>query len=81
MERVTIVKHALLSEINAQMDSLPACRNLHASNVVHDPGRISGGNWMMQQFRRSGHDHDEAECRLAIDEFMSDMQERYDIVE
>ena len=81
MERVVIVKHALLREINAHMESLPACRNLHASNVAHDPGRISGGNWMMQQFRRSGHDHDEAECQLAIGEFVAEMQGRFDIVE
>ena len=76
-----IVKHALLREINAQMGSLAACRNLHALDVVHDPGRISGANWMMQQFRRSGHDHDEVGCRLAIGEFIAEMQERYDIVE
>ena len=81
MERVIIVKHALLREINAHMESLPACRNLHALNVVHDPGRISGGNWKMQQFRRSGHDHDEAECQLAIGEFVAEMQGRFDIVE
>lgn len=81
MERVIIVKHALLSEINAQMESLAACRNLHPLDVVHDPRRISGGNWMMQQFRRSGHDHDEAECQLAIGEFIAEMQERFDIVE
>jgi hypothetical protein len=81
MERVIIAKHALLSEINAQMKSLTACRNLHALDVAHDSGRISGGNWMMQQFRRSGHDHDEAECQLAIGEFIAEMQERFDIVE
>lgn len=35
----------------------------------------------MQQFRPSGHDYDEAECKLAIAEFMVEMQERYDIGE
>ena len=81
MERVVIVKNALLSEINAHMKSLPACRNLHALDVVYDPGRIRGGNWTMQQFRRSGPVHDEAECQQAIGEFMAELQERYDIVE
>ena len=80
MERVIIAKHALLSEINAQMKSLAACRNLDALDVVHDPERIGGGNWMMQQFRRCGHDHDEAECQLAIGEFIVEMQERFDII-
>jgi hypothetical protein len=81
MERVIIVKHALLSEINAQMESLAICRNLDVSDLLHDAGRISGGNWKMQQFRRSGHDHDEAECQLAIGEFIAEMQDRFDIVE
>ncbi|MEP7181309.1 MAG: hypothetical protein ABI886_03870 [Betaproteobacteria bacterium] len=78
---MVIVKQALLSEVNAHMESLPVCRNLHASDLIHDPERIRGGNWTMQQFRRSGHDYDEAECHLAIDEFMAEMQERFDIVE
>ena len=81
MERVVIVKEALLIEVNAHMKSLLPCRNLHASDLVHDPERIRGGNWKMQQFRRSGHDYDEAECHLAIDEFMAEMQERFDISE
>ena len=81
MERVDIVKDALLAEVNAHMESLFPCRNLHALDLVHDPERIRGGNWKMQQFRRSGHDFDEAECHLAIEEFMVEMQERFDIAE
>ncbi len=49
--------------------------------VVDDPARIRGGNWTMQQFRRSGPVHDEAECQQTIGEFIADTQERYDIVE
>ena len=81
MERVDIVKDALLAEVNAQMDSLAPCRNLHALDLVHDPDRIRGGNWQMQQFRRTGQDYDEAECLLAIEEFMVEMQERFDLAE
>jgi len=81
MRRVGIMKDALLNEINAHIESLPACRNLRALDLVHDPARIRGANWTMQQFRRSGPNYNEAECQLAIGEFMSDMQERYDIVE
>jgi len=70
VERVTIVKHALLREINPD-------RALR----VDDPARIRGGNWTMQGFRRSGHVYDESECQMSIAEFMADTQERYDIVE
>ena len=60
MERVLIVKHALLSEINAHMKSLPGCRDMDVLDLMHDPGRIRGGNWSMQQFRPTGPKHDEA---------------------
>jgi hypothetical protein len=58
-----------------------ARRNLHALDVVKDPLRVQGGNWRMQEFRRSGHIYDGAECQMSIDEFMADTRERFDIVE
>ena len=81
MERVTIVKDALMREINQEMALSSACRGLHALDVVRDPARVQGANWKMQGFRRSGHGHDEAECQVSIAEFMADMQERFDIGE
>ena len=77
----TIVKHALLREINRDTASRPAGRNLDTLGVVHDPARIQGGNWKMQEFRRSGPVHDEAECQMSIAEFMADTRERDDILE
>ena len=81
MERVTIVKHALVMGINREMAFRQARRNLHALNVEDDPARIRGGNWKMQGFRRSGPGYDESECQMSIAEFMADTRERYDIVE
>jgi hypothetical protein len=40
--------------------------------AVQDSGRIQGGNWSMQGFRRSGHVHDEDECQMSIAEFMAE---------
>ena len=81
MERVTIVKHALLRANNREMAFRSARRILHALDVVDDPARIRGGNWKMQGFRRSGPVYDVAEGEMSIAEFMADTQERYDIVE
>jgi len=81
---VTIVKHTLLREINQDMAWRTAHRNLHALNVVHevhDRGRIQGGNWKMQGFRRSGPVYDVAEGEMSIAEFMADTQVRDDIVD
>jgi hypothetical protein len=78
---MTIVKHALLREINREMAFRQARRILHPLDGADDPARIRGGNWKMQGFRRSGHVHDEFECQMSIAEFMADTQERYDIVE
>jgi hypothetical protein len=72
------MKHTLLREINRDTASRPALRALA---VAHDPAPIRGGNWNMQGFRRSGHDHDEAECEMSIAEFMVNAQERGDIVD
>jgi hypothetical protein len=62
VERVNIMKPR---EVNQDMSMR------HAGAVIHDPARIQGGNWKMQGFRRSGHDHDEAECQMSIAEFMA----------
>ena len=58
-----------------------ARRDVNALDVADDPGRIRGGNWKMQGFRRSGHVHDESETQMSIDEFMADTREPHDIVE
>ena len=81
VERVTIVKRALVTGINREMALRQARRNLHALDGVDDPARIRGGNWTMQGFRRSGPVCDESECQMSIAEFMADTRERYDIVE
>jgi hypothetical protein len=75
------MKHTLLREINQDMALRHARRNLRALDAVQDPARIQGGNWQMQEFRRSRHIHDEAECQMSITEFMADAQERNDIVD
>ena len=81
VERVTIVKHALVRGINREMAFRSARCNLNALDAVDDLARIRGGNWTMQGLRRSGSVHDESECQMSIAEFMADTQERYDIVE
>jgi hypothetical protein len=81
VERVTIVKHALVRGINREMAFRSARCNLNALDAVDDLARIRGGNWTMQGFRRSGSVYDESECQMSIAEFMADTQERYDIVE
>jgi hypothetical protein len=81
VERVTIVKHALLREINREMAFRQARPTLLPLDVADDPARIRGGNWKMQGFRPSGHVHDESECQMSIAEFMADTKERYEIVE
>ena len=75
------MKHAPLREINRDMTLRQAGRNRDALGVVHDPARIQGGNWKMQEFRRSGPVHDEAECQMSIAEFMADTRERDNIIE
>ena len=75
------MKHTLLREINQDMASRAARRNLPALALAHDPARIQGGNWQMQGFRRSGYVHDEAECEMSITEFMADAQQRNYIVD
>jgi hypothetical protein len=77
--RVSIAKDALLREINQEMASLPACRNLRFADVVSDPARVRGGNWMMGRLLRSGYDHAEFECQKAMADFTADLQERFDI--
>jgi hypothetical protein len=79
VERVIIVKDALLAEINQEMASLHACRNLRVMNVVDDPARARGANWMTSGFLRSGYDHAEFECQRAMVDFMADLQKRFDI--
>ena len=81
MARVIIVKEALLDEINQEMASLRACRNLRVVDVVHDPERVQGGNWKTVGLLRSGYDHAEFECRKAMADFTADLQERFDIAE
>ena len=81
MARVLIAKKALLDEINQEMASLPACRNLGVVEVVPDPARAHGGNWMIVGPPRSGYDHAEFECRKAMVDFTADLQERFDIAE
>jgi hypothetical protein len=82
VERVTIVKHALVRGINREMAFRAARRDLNALDVADDPARIRGGNWKMQGFRPSGHVRDESETQMSIDdEFMADTRERHDIVE
>jgi hypothetical protein len=81
MARVIIAKEALLIEINRQMASLRACRNLRVVDVVHDPARAHGGNWVTKGLLRSGYDHAEFECQRAMVDFTADMQERFDIAE
>jgi ssRNA-specific RNase YbeY (16S rRNA maturation enzyme) len=48
---------------------------------VHDPLRSHGGNWTTQGMHRSGYDHAEFECQKAMADFMTEMHERFDIVE
>jgi hypothetical protein len=79
--RMTIMRHTLLREINQDSALRHVGRNLHALDAVRGPTRIQGGNWQMQEFRRSGQIHDEAECEMSITEFMADVQERNDIVD
>jgi hypothetical protein len=74
------VKHALPRGINREMAFRRTRRNLDIDGI-DDLGRIRGGNWKMQGFRRSGHVYDEAESQMSIDEFMADTRERNDIVE
>jgi hypothetical protein len=75
------VKHALPRGSSREMVFRRGHRNLDALDVVDDPGRIRGGNWKMQGFRRSGHRYDESESQMSIDEFMANTRERQDIVE
>ena len=79
MARVTITKDALLAEINQEMASLHACRNLRVMGVADDPARTRGANWMTTGFLRSGYDHAEFECQKAMVDYMADLQERFDI--
>lgn len=79
VERVIIVKDALLAEINQEMASLHACRNLRVMDIVVDPARALGANWMTAGFLRSGYDHTEFECHRAMVDFMADLQEYFDI--
>jgi hypothetical protein len=64
-EQVTIVKP---THINQDTPSRHSRRALPA----HGTGRIQGGNWKVQGFRGSGHDHDEVECQMSIAEFMAE---------
>jgi hypothetical protein len=77
--RVLIAKEALLAEINQEMASLHDCRNLRVMSVVDDPARGRGANWTTVGFLRSGYDHAEFECQKAMLDFMTDLQERFDI--
>jgi hypothetical protein len=79
MARALIAKEALLVEINQEMASLSACRNLRVIGVVDDPARARGANWMTAGFLLSGYDHAEFECQKAMVDFMADLQERFDI--
>ena len=79
MVRVLIAKEALLREINHEMASLHACRNLRVLEVVHDPARTQGGNWKTVGLERSGYDHAECECQKAMVQYIADMQEGFDI--
>ena len=79
MARVTIMKDALLAEINQEMASLAACRNLRFTQVVPNAARSHGGNWKAAGLVRSGYDHAEFECQKAMVVFMTDLQERFDI--
>ena len=81
MARVLIAKKALLDEINQEMASLPACRNVGVVEVAPDPARAHGGNWKIVGLLRSGYDHAEFECRKAMVDFTADLQERFDIAE
>ena len=74
-----IVKDALLAEINQEMASLHACRNLRVMDIVVDSARARGANWMTAGFLRSGDDHTEFECHRAMVDFMADLQEYFDI--
>jgi len=76
-----ILTNRTLREINQEMALHHPRRNPHALDAVHDPARIQGGNWAMQGCRRSGRVYDEAECQMSISEFLTDTQERRDIVE
>ena len=73
------MKDALLAEINQEMASLHACRNLTVMDVVDDPARAHGGNWVTAGFLRSGYDHAEFECQRAMVDFIADLQKRFDI--
>jgi len=73
------MRHTLLRKINQVMASSPALRTVRA--LANEAARIQGGNWQMQGFRRSGHVHDEAECKMSIFEFMDGARERNEIVD
>ncbi len=79
MARSLITKDHLLIEINQEMASFHDCRNLRVVNVVHDPARTHGGNWMIGEFVRSGYDHADVDCHKAIVDCTTDLQERFDI--
>jgi hypothetical protein len=79
MARVIIEREAMLVEINQEMASLPACRNLRLMDVIHDPARVQGCNWTMGSLVRSGYDYAEFECQRAMADFTADLQERFDI--
>ena len=76
-----MMKHTLLRQINQDMASRAAHRDLRALDVVHDPPRIKGGNWQMQGFRSSGPVYDVAEGEMSIAEFMARTKERDDVVD
>jgi hypothetical protein len=39
---------------------------------IQDSARIQGGNWKMPGIQSAGHVYDDGECRVSIDEFISD---------
>jgi hypothetical protein len=63
------------------MNRSPSRRDFPAQNELQYLARIQGGNWKMQGFRRSSHEHDERECQMSIAEFMDETRERHLIVE
>lgn len=72
------MKHALPRGINREMAYRRALRHVDALDLGNDLARIQGGNWKMQGFRRSGHEHDEAECQMSIAEFMAEQEPQHD---
>ena len=80
MSRETISRHALNAMIDTRLQGMEVCRNL-AVTITHDESRCTGPNWRVSILRRSGDDNDQVACNDAIQPFMRELADRYDVPE